>query len=479
MTLQNGDRIVINGKPVVLDQSIINQFVDGDALFGLSSGQVLHIKQADLLLVDTAVSAASAAFDLMAACTEQEVSSFYKSFAQRLNEESVRKQLLDANEIDVLSAKERGRSTTRLVLNNATLDDMVLALLLWQNMAQTSGRVLERVEHDGWSVQSEQAPLGVVGFVFEGRPNVFADATGVLRSGNTCVFRIGSDALNTARSMMRFALRPALADSGLPADAVVLLDASSHSSAWALFANKRLSLAVARGSGSAVEQLGEIARQAGTAVSLHGTGGAWMLIGTDPDYVRLSAVIERSLDRKVCNTTNVIGVPRENASDLVPIIAQAIAKAGSNRNSVAVVHACPESLQLLVGSDAKLDIRPLQDGELSTEWEWDSVPECSIFVYDDVMQGIQCFNEHAPSFIISLISNNSQEMETVWRNAKAPFVGNGMTRWVDGQFALDRPELGLSNWQNGRMLGRGAILSGDSVYSVRYRADQRDINLSR
>jgi glutamate-5-semialdehyde dehydrogenase len=100
-------------------------------------------------------------------------------------------------------------------------------------------------------------------------------------------------------------------------------------------------------------------------------------------------------------------------------------------------------------------------------------------VYEDVMQGIQCFNEHAPSFIISLISNNSQEMETVWRNAKAPFVGNGMTRWVDGQFALDRPELGLSNWQNGRMLGRGAILSGDSVYSVRYRADQRDINLSR
>jgi glutamate-5-semialdehyde dehydrogenase len=479
MTLQNGDRIVINGKPVVLDQSIINQFVDGDALFGLSSGQVLLIKQADLLLVDTAVSAASAAFDLMAACTEQQISSFYKSFAQRLNDESVRKQLLDANEMDVLSAKERGRSTTRLVLNNATLDDMVLALLLWQNMAQTSGRVLERVEHDGWSVQSEQAPLGVVGFVFEGRPNVFADATGVLRSGNTCVFRIGSDALNTARSMMQFALRPALADSGLPADAVVLLDASSHSSAWALFANKRLSLAVARGSGSAVEQLGEIARQSGTAVSLHGTGGAWMLIGTDPDYVRLSAVIERSLDRKVCNTTNVIGVPRENAADLVPIIAQAIAKAGSNRNSVAVVHACPETLQLLVGSDAKLDILPLQDGELSTEWEWDSVPECSIFVYEDVMQGIQSFNEYAPNFIVSLISNDLKELEMVWRYAKAPFVGNGMTRWVDGQFALDRPELGLSNWQNGRMLGRGAILSGDSVYSVRYRADQRDINLSR
>ena len=50
------------------------------------------------------------------------------------------------------------------------------------------------------------APLGVVGFVFEGRPNVFADATGVLRGGNTVVFRIGSDALGTARAIVRHAV---------------------------------------------------------------------------------------------------------------------------------------------------------------------------------------------------------------------------------------------------------------------------------
>jgi glutamate-5-semialdehyde dehydrogenase len=54
-----------------------------------------------------------------------------------------------------------------------------------------------------------------------------------------------------------------------------------------------------------------------------------------------------------------------------------------------------------------------------------------------------------------------------------------MTRWVDGQFALNKPELGLSNWQNGRTLGRGGILSGDSVFSVRYRALQHDADLHR
>ena len=65
------------------------------------------------------------------------------------------------------------------------------------------------------------------------------------------------------------------------------------------------------------------------------------------------------------------------------------------------------------------------------------------------------------------------------RALDAPFVGNGFTRWVDGQYALDRPELGLANWQGGRLLGRGAILSGDSVHTIRYVADITDTTTHR
>ena len=61
----------------------------------------------------------------------------------------------------------------------------------------------------------------------------------------------------------------------------------------------------------------------------------------------------------------------------------------------------------------------------------------------------------------------------------APFVGDGFTRWVDGQYALDTPELGLSNWQGGRLLARGGVLSGDSVYTVRHRATIADPALHR
>ncbi|HVZ31184.1 MAG TPA: hypothetical protein VG963_02090, partial [Polyangiaceae bacterium] len=55
-------------------------------------------------------------------------------------------------------------------------------------------------------------------------------------------------------------------------------------------------------------------------------------------------------------------------------------------------------------------------------------------------------------------------------NINAPFVGDGFTRWVDGQFALRRPELGLSNWQNGRLLARGGVLTGDGIFTLRTRA---------
>jgi glutamate-5-semialdehyde dehydrogenase len=81
--------------------------------------------------------------------------------------------------------------------------------------------------------------------------------------------------------------------------------------------------------------------------------------------------------------------------------------------------------------------------------------------------------------VASLISDDDAEQERFWAEMDAPFVGDGITRWVDGQYALGRPELGLSNWEHGRLFGRGAVLSGDSVFTVRTRARQTDPDLHR
>ncbi len=182
--------------------------------------------------------------------------------------------------------------------------------------ATASSRV---VEHAGWELVAQRAPLGVVGFVFEGRPNVFADAAGVVRTGNTVVFRIGSDALGTARAIVEHALAPALTAAGLPAGTVTLVESAAHAAGWALFSDPRLALAVARGSGAAVAQLGSVARQAGVPVSLHGTGGAWLVAAPDADAERLRSALVHSLDRKVCNTVNVCCVVRSRADELIGV----------------------------------------------------------------------------------------------------------------------------------------------------------------
>src|SRR5262249_37354705 len=156
---------------------------------------------------------------------------------------------------DVESATARGRSTTRLVATEKMRRGMIEGLAGFAAAPSRRGEVLERVAHEGFDIELVGAAVGVVGFVFEGRPNVLADATGVLRTGNSVVFRIGGDALGTATTMMKRALVPALREAGLPESAVVLVESAEHAAGWALFSDARLGLAVARGSGPAVATL--------------------------------------------------------------------------------------------------------------------------------------------------------------------------------------------------------------------------------
>ena len=473
------DIVLIDGAPHQVGTEIADRYREEDLIIGISGGHLLHVPQADLLVAKDAVSRSVEAFELLKSVSSEQISQFFHAFAQKLEDDAIFAKIKACNEDDIASALQRSRSTTRLMLTDAMRGDMISALHTWGDTPHVDGATLDSVDHQGWSVTAAKSSLGVVAFVFEGRPNVFADATGVLRSGNTCVFRIGSDALGTAQAIMNLAVSPALESCGLPIGAVSLVESRSHASGWALFSDKRVSLAIARGSGEAVSQLGAIARQFGIAVSLHGTGGAWMIAGEHADAQWLSKVVVNSLDRKVCNTLNVCCIVRSRASELVPLFVDAMKRAALLRDAIAVIHADSASQKLMAEQVKSIEVHNLSVDELGTEWEWENAPECSLVIVNDVDEAIALFNQYAPSFIISIISDNEAELEKVWRETNAPFVSNGMTRWVDGQFALNKPELGLSNWQNGRTFGRGGILSGDSVFSVRYRALQHDADLHR
>lgn len=121
------------------------------------------------------------------------------------------------------------------------------------------------------------------------------------------------------------------------------------------------------------------------------------------------------------------------------------------------------------GSHEELQAEPIAVDELGREWEWENTPEITLHVVDAIDEGVARFNEHSPQFVACLLSADPAQHERFYQRVNAPFVGDGFTRWVDGQYALRRPELGLSNWQNGRLFGRGGVLSGDSVFTVRTR----------
>lgn len=493
-SLVPGQIIIYGGnQTAAVSAELAGAFVEGDRLVVVNdTGDLIHVPAAEWDRASSAVANAHRAFLALGSVSDGAVSDFYAAFADRLADDAVFAPIAEANAADVVAAKAKGKSTTRLVLSDAMRADMITGLRMWGSIESSRDRVIETIEHDGWSVEQRMAGLGVVGFVFEGRPNVFADACGVIRSGNAVVFRIGSDALGTAKAIVEHALDPALAAAGLPRGTATLLASAARSAGHAMFSNSKLALAVARGSGPAVAQLGSVARQAGVPVSLHGTGGAWVVASVNADLARLEAVVTNSLDRKVCNTLNTAAVLRSAADTLVPAVLAGLDAAAAALGTNAKLHVVGDaadwvgerSTQIVgVGRAEGVVDEPaassLDADQLGHEWEWEDSPEITLVLVDSIAEAVELFNAQSPRFAASLVSEDAVEHEAFWSTIDAPFVGDGFTRWVDGQYAMNRPELGLSNWQFGRLFARGGVLAGDSVFTVRTRVRQPNANLHR
>lgn len=483
-----GDKVAIVGP------ALAAAFQAGDSLIVVhESGDLLHAPAAVTAIARAAIDRAQGAFFALAESTDAQIRDFFERFAARLSSEAVWARIASANLADLQRARAAGRSTARLEATGDMRAQMSAGLRAWRDAPPVRGRTLETVPHDGWRLELEAAPLGVIGFVFEGRPNVFADAAGVIRGGNTAVFRIGSDALGTARAIAAEALYPALAEAGLPEGTAVLVESAERAAGWAMFADPRLALAVARGSGPAVAQLGAVARQAGTPASLHGTGGAWLIADASADAERMAAAVAHSLDCKVCNTLNVCCIVRERAEDLVPALVEAIWAAGETLGHGARLHVAAGDVPWIPrrwltarvsarradGDHDEPFIETHESLDLGHEWEWEATPELWLKVVEDLDHTIGLFNRESPRFVVSLIAEDGEAQRRFYERIDAPFVGDGFTRWVDGQYALGRPELGLSNWQAGRLFARGGVLSGDGIYTVRARMRQSNPALKR
>jgi glutamate-5-semialdehyde dehydrogenase len=476
------DRIALErippGTPVIVGERVVPmpRLAKGDRLIPVHrTTDLLIVPETEYAAAEEAVARASAAFEQLAGATDDSISSFFESFASRLADESVWSVIAQANARDVERARAGGRSTTRLQASDKMRAAMIDGLRGWAKAPGRRGEVIERRDAGDWTMERRRAPLGVVAFVFEGRPNVFADGAGVVRGGNTSVMRIGSDALGTAIAIEDNALAPALAEAGLPDGTVTLLRSRSHASAHALFSMRMVRLAVARGSGRSVDLLGSIAEQHGIPASLHGTGGAWLYLADDATQEAAHNAVLHSIDRKVCNTLNVLLLPRVDA------LAKTALDALVERDPGIRLHVAPLARPYVPGEmfERKVLVRRAEgevleyqaddigEADLGREWEWESTPEVSIAVVGDDEAAVRLINDLSPRLVASIITSDGSRFERFYERVDTPYVGSGFTRWVDGQWAWDRPELGLTNWERGRLLGRSGILSGEDVYTVR------------
>ncbi len=194
----------------------------------------------------------------------------------------------------------------------------------------------------------------------------------------------------------------------------------------------------------------------------------------------------------MCNTLNTCCITEAAAEKLIPQFLAAIDQAGERRGTHSKLWVVAEqrgmlpkdrfaevSIRRASGPSVEPATSTLEWDEIGDEWEWEDSPELTLAIVRDIDHAVELFNRLSPRFAASLISPDRERVDRFFDAIDAPFVGDGFTRWVDGQYALDKPELGLSNWQFGRLFGRGGILSGDSVFTIRSRVTQYDAELKR
>jgi glutamate-5-semialdehyde dehydrogenase len=243
-------------------------------------------------------------------------------------------ELLAANAADVAAAERNGMAAgllDRLRLTPERLADMADQLDV---LAATPEPPLQRPVRTlptGERVFERRVPVGVIGAVFEARPNVTVDvASQVLKARSAAVLRTGSAALGSARALVELVLAPALDKNGVPAAAVQLVPTPGHAGAEALVGLPELvPLVVVRGSGEVTRRLSALGAAAGTRVLAHADGGGVLYLDTSAADADVQRLVTASTDRLgVCNRLNLLLIDRPAYDRLWPVAQAALAERG-------------------------------------------------------------------------------------------------------------------------------------------------------
>jgi glutamate-5-semialdehyde dehydrogenase len=352
--------------------------------------------------------------------------------------------LMDQNEKDVAAGKAAGLSSAlvdRLTLNEKRIRSMADGLEQIAALPDPVGRVM-----DGWTrpnglrIQRVKVPIGVIGIVFESRPNVTADAAGLcLKSGNASILRGGKEAIQSNLAIHSILAR-SLGDLGISPDAIQMVDRTDRDVVKYLAQSEGgIDVIVPRGGEGLIRAITEMAK---VPVLKHYKGVCHVYVDRDADMTMARKIIMNAKTQRpgVCNAAECLLVHEDIAAGFLPTALQELREAGVE------IRGCPRTCKVVKGLKAAK----------ASDWGYEFLDLIlAVRVVDSVEEAIGFINTYGTGHTDAIVTNSLSAATDFTRmvDSAAVFV-NASTRFTDGYEFGFGAEIGIST---DRLHARGPV----------------------
>lgn len=345
-----------------------------------------------------------------------------------------KEEIIKANEIDRQNAIKKGITDAlldRLSLDDSRIEAMAQGLLDIVKLQDPVGEVTNMWQMpNGLQIGQKRVPIGVLGIIYESRPNVTSDAAGLcLKSGNAVILRGASDAINSNKAVAK-ALVAGIKRSGLPRDCVQLLEDTSRETAREMMRlNDYIDVLIPRGGAGLIKS---VVQNATVPVIETGTGNCHIFVDETADLEMAKAIVLNAKVQRpgVCNAAEKLLVHESIANEFLPTIVKALRENGVE------VRGCDKA-QAIVD-----DIKVIEEPEWHQEY-LDLI--IAVKVVKDVDEAIKHINKyntgHSESIVTESYKNSQKFLQRV--DAAAVYV-NASTRFTDGGEFGFGGEIGIS-----------------------------------
>ncbi|MCH8865499.1 MAG: glutamate-5-semialdehyde dehydrogenase [Proteobacteria bacterium] len=353
--------------------------------------------------------------------------------------------ILAANEVDLREAKEkglRGAMLDRLMLDADRIEAMATGIETVADLSNPIGKVIAEWDRpNGLKFQRVTVPLGVIGIIYESRPNVTADAAVLcLKAGNASILRGGSESVRS-NSAIFACLRDGLAVAGIDTDAVQMVPTTDRAAVGYMLSSMSewIDVVIPRGGKSLIQRVRDDARVP-VIGHLEGICHVYLHAAADVDMARDIVLNAKMRRTGVCGAAETILVDRSAADRLLPTVLAALIDAGCEVRGDAEVTA------LVAG------VRQASEVDWSTEY-LDAI--ISVRVVDDIDQAIAHIGQYGSSHTESIVTDDMAAAEKFLHEVDSAIVlQNASTQFADGgEFGMGA-EIGIAT---GRVHARGPV----------------------